>query len=72
MNPSIEPEPNSLPPELGKSLFGAMAGQIQIRLESIEEWDAAMEGVWWEAAAFSDSDEDLTPEEYHLPPEPGQ
>jgi hypothetical protein len=67
MNQSPEPTPNT--PEPRKSLFGAMAGQIQIRLESIEEWDAAMEGVWWEAAAFSDSGENLTPEEQYLPQE---
>jgi len=51
-------ESNQIPPEQRKSLFGALAGQIQINMESIEEWDAAMEDVWWE--------------EYYPPPEHGQ
>ena len=66
MNPPIEPEPNPSPPEQSKTLFGALAGQIKIHIECIEEWNAAKEGVRWEAATPSDLDEHLTPEEQYM------
>ena len=36
-------ESNSNPPEDGKSLFGSLAGYIQVHLDSADEWDAALE-----------------------------
>jgi hypothetical protein len=60
-------ESNSNPPEDGKSLFGSLAGYIQIHLDSADEWDAALEFAWAEAAAAKfKADEDLDPDEQYI------
>jgi hypothetical protein len=58
---------NSVPPEHRKSLFGSLAGYVQVHLGSADEWDEALEFAWSAAAAGeSEADEDLDPDEQYI------